>query len=71
MKLKNLTPKNLIGTKWEDFFQAIDNYFTDFKNYKIAILKNKFVTTTDDKVNLRDLVKQKGYNITFIITHLI
>lgn len=63
MKLKNLTPKNLIGTKWEDFFQAIDNYFTDFKNYKIAILKNKFVTTTDDKVNLRDLVKQKGYNI--------
>lgn len=63
MKLKNLTPKNLIGTKWEDFFQALDNYFVDFKNYKIAILRDKFKTDTDNKDNLRDLVKQKGYNI--------
>lgn len=64
MKLKNLTPKNLKGSRWEDFFQAIDNYFVDFKNYKIAILKDKFLTkTSTDKNNLRDLVKQKGYSI--------
>lgn len=63
MKLKNLTPKNLKGSRWEDFFQAIDNYFTDFKNNKISILKNKFAKNSLDKDNLRDLVKQKGYNV--------
>lgn len=63
MKLKNLTPKNLKGSRWEDFFQAIDNYFTDFKNNKISILKNKFAKNSSDKDNLRDLVKQKGYNV--------
>lgn len=63
MKLKNLTPKNLKGSRWEDFFQAIDEYFVDFKKYKIAILKDKFSTDSSDKDNLRDLVKQKGYNI--------
>lgn len=63
MKLKNLTPKNLKGSRWEDFFQAIDNYFADFKNNKISILKNKFAKNSLDKDNLRDLVKQKGYNI--------
>lgn len=64
MKLKNLIPKNLKGSRWEDFFQAMDNYFTDFKNFKIAILKNKFsVNGNTDKETLRDLVKQKGYSI--------
>lgn len=63
MKLKNLVPKNLKGSRWEDFFEAMDSYFTDFKTVKIALLKNKFVTSQSDKTNLRDLVKQKGYDI--------
>jgi len=64
MKLKNLTPKNLKGSKWEDFFQAMDNYFQDFKNNKIVILKNKFIIKeSTDKDNLRDLIKQKGFKI--------
>lgn len=63
MKLKNLTPKNLIGTKWYSFLDALDEYLKTFKENKITLLKNKFLPDYSDKVNLRDLVARKGYDL--------
>jgi hypothetical protein len=66
MKFKNLLPSNLVGTRWEQFFDVIQWYVQEFKTNKISILKNKFNPSENlesDKDNLRDLVQRKGYQI--------
>ena len=66
MKFRNLLPSNLLGTRWEQFFDAIQWYIDQFKINKVSILKNKFnplENIESDKDNLRDLVQRKGYTI--------
>jgi hypothetical protein len=66
MNFKNLLPSNLVGTRWQQFFDAIQWYVYEFKTNKLSILKNKFNPSENlesDKDNLRDLVQRKGYRI--------
>lgn len=63
MKLKNLLAKNLVNTKWGSFSEALDEYLQSFKINKIGLLKNKYIPEQSDKVNLRDLIQRKGYNL--------
>jgi len=63
MKLKNLTPVELKGTRWEQFNEALDEYLTQLKQEKILPLVNKFNPRESDKPNLRDLVARKGFKI--------
>lgn len=63
MKFTTLLPKNLIGTRWEEFIDAIDEYLQKFKTEKMLPLANKFVPEESDKTNLRDLVSRKGFKL--------
>jgi len=63
MKLKNLTPAELKGTRWEQFNEALDEYLLQVKQEKIFPLVNKFNPRESDKPNLRDLVARKGFKL--------
>ena len=66
MNFKNLLPSNLVGTRWQQFFESLQWYVNEFKVNKLSILKNKFNPSENiesDKDNLRDLVQRKGYRI--------
>lgn len=61
MKLINIIGKNLKGTRWEQFVDAIDQYLKLVKQEKINILANKFIPENSNIDNLIDLVRRKGY----------
>lgn len=66
MNFKKLLPSNLLGTRWEQFFEVIQWYVDLFKTNHLSKLKNKFNpedSIESDKNNLRDLVQRKGYKI--------